>query len=296
MQLYRGDISSTADLISFNSFWNAFVGMWQVLSSENWVSRLGVPLPPLSLTGTCKRLIRCMRRSAWQQRCELFPLSHFRTSQMATGYHQKVISAIFLSAWLLFGNFVILQVRGTPRILSLHMLTCMPQMFIAVINENFEVAEEVKRRRQLEVYERLRAPMKLEKTWLQKINPYNFVRPAEVGGSNEAKDQLWKAHAVEENDGRVGTQAIHAGQEVSPASKLTCRATLIRHVRSPLGREHHDYQSMHSPRLVLSRYPSRMSLQQTYLLNRFQLDEPPWAAQQRSIQRIAACKLLLSHE
>ncbi|KOS15414.1 cch1-calcium channel (alpha subunit) [Malassezia pachydermatis] len=49
-------------------------------------------------------------------------------------WHQGVISAIFLVGWFIFANFILLQ------------------MFIAVINENFRVAEGDKYKRQMENY------------------------------------------------------------------------------------------------------------------------------------------------
>jgi len=67
VQLFRGDLTD-GDFINFGEVWNSFLGMYQVLSSENWVDVLygagmaGIPLG------------------------------------------QAVIAIIFVSAWMLFAN------------------------------------------------------------------------------------------------------------------------------------------------------------------------------------------------
>ena len=77
-QLLRGDIPTT-DLngnqyeISFRTVWNAFLGMYQILSSENW-------------TGI------------------LYPAQAFQLQ-----YDVAWISAAFLIAWLFVGNNVVLS-------------------------------------------------------------------------------------------------------------------------------------------------------------------------------------------
>ncbi|KAJ1021688.1 hypothetical protein NDA16_003824 [Ustilago loliicola] len=75
-------------------------------------------------------------------------------------YKQAVIAAIFLSGWFLFANFIVLQ------------------MFIAVINENFSVAEHEKRQQQLEQYLRRNEPppISLAARILNKLSPYRWLR------------------------------------------------------------------------------------------------------------------------
>lgn len=52
-------------------------------------------------------------------------------------------------------------------------------MFIAVINENFEVAEEVKRSHQTKLYFQTQEPDdKSRAPWVHRLNPYRWFKPA----------------------------------------------------------------------------------------------------------------------
>ncbi|WFD43180.1 calcium channel protein [Malassezia psittaci] len=76
-------------------------------------------------------------------------------------YHQSVISGIFLVGWFIFANFIVLQ------------------MFIAVINENFRVAEGDKYKQQMEQYLRRSEPQrksKLERL-MQVFSPFRQHQP-----------------------------------------------------------------------------------------------------------------------
>ncbi|CAE6501684.1 unnamed protein product [Rhizoctonia solani] len=73
-------------------------------------------------------------------------------------YQQAVIVALFMCGWFFFANFILLQ------------------MFIAVINENFDVAEERKREEQLAAYERKIQPRVARLEWMDKWNPYRFFK------------------------------------------------------------------------------------------------------------------------
>lgn len=72
---------------------------------------------------------------------------------------QVVLAAIFLCAWCFFGYFVLLN------------------LFIAVINENFAIAEEEKKARQLESFiNRTAVPgHNVTSTWLRRFDPYNYA-------------------------------------------------------------------------------------------------------------------------
>ncbi|ODO05658.1 hypothetical protein I350_04717 [Cryptococcus amylolentus CBS 6273] len=72
-------------------------------------------------------------------------------------YKQDVIAAIFLCGWFLFSNFIVLQ------------------MFIAVINENFAIAEEQKRKRQVEAFIRKAEAPSDHLTWIDRLNPYRLL-------------------------------------------------------------------------------------------------------------------------
>ncbi|OXH34034.1 high-affinity cell membrane calcium channel [Cryptococcus neoformans] len=72
-------------------------------------------------------------------------------------YKQNIIAAIFLCGWFLFSNFIVLQ------------------MFIAVINENFAIAEEQKRKQQIQAFiHRAEAPS-AHASWIDRLNPYRLM-------------------------------------------------------------------------------------------------------------------------
>jgi hypothetical protein len=51
-------------------------------------------------------------------------------------------------------------------------------MFIAVINENFSVAEEAKRSQQASLYFQTQEPDKTRAAWVHKLNPYRWFKPS----------------------------------------------------------------------------------------------------------------------
>ncbi|KAL5522184.1 CCH1 [Sanghuangporus sanghuang] len=71
---------------------------------------------------------------------------------------QTVLIAIFISLWFLFANFILLQ------------------LFIAVINENFDVAEELKRGKQATDYYATQQPVQATPAWLRRLNPYRWFK------------------------------------------------------------------------------------------------------------------------
>ena len=55
----------------------------------------------------------------------------------------------------------------------------MLQMFIAVINENFEIAEEAKRSQQASLYfQTTQGPDKTWPPWIHRLNPYRLFKPS----------------------------------------------------------------------------------------------------------------------
>ncbi|KAF8122971.1 Ion transport protein-domain-containing protein [Boletus edulis] len=90
IQLLQGNMPGTITM-NFGQLFNSFLAMYQILSSENWTTVL------------------------------------YNATDAELSFAQPIIVSTFLCCWLLFANFVVLQ------------------MFIAVINENFELAEEAKR-------------------------------------------------------------------------------------------------------------------------------------------------------
>ncbi|KDR66929.1 hypothetical protein GALMADRAFT_258813 [Galerina marginata CBS 339.88] len=120
-QFLRGDFGNNTTM-NFGEIFNSFLAMYQVFSSENWTSVLyGAAIAELPLG-------------------------------------QTILALIFISAWMLFANFIVLQ------------------MFIAVINENFEVAEEQKKSKQASDYYSQRKARHGSVTWLRRLNPYRWVK------------------------------------------------------------------------------------------------------------------------
>jgi len=58
------------------------------------------------------------------------------------------------------------------------LVVIMMQMFIAVINENFDVAEEAKKGRQASHYWASQRQEKAQVPWVKKLNPYRWFAPA----------------------------------------------------------------------------------------------------------------------
>lgn len=97
----------------------------------------------------------------------------FSATSNEVEYKQAVIAAIFLSGWFLFANFIVLQ------------------MFIAVINENFSVAEHEKRQQQLEQYLRRNEPPPLSFTarLLNRLSPYRWLKRRNAAHTGSADSE-----------------------------------------------------------------------------------------------------------
>ena len=103
IQLFRGefpqtDISTNVVRITFNDIYNSFIGMYQVLSSENWTTNM------------------------------------YNATQYDKKWGSGWIGAIFFILWFILANFIILN------------------MFIAVIQESFDVSEDQKRLQQVKAF------------------------------------------------------------------------------------------------------------------------------------------------
>ena len=103
VQIFRGqfpdtDVGGSQIRITFSDIYNGFIGMYQVLSSENWTILL------------------------------------YNSTQYELIWGQAWIGAIFFISWFILANFVVLN------------------MFIAVIQENFDVSEDEKRLQQVKAF------------------------------------------------------------------------------------------------------------------------------------------------
>ncbi|KAI6015330.1 Ion transport protein-domain-containing protein [Pisolithus orientalis] len=124
IQFLQGDMSGNTTM-NFGQLWNSFLAVYQVLSSENWTTVL------------------------------------YDATVVELPLGQAVIVATFISCWLLFANFIIMQ------------------MFIAVINENFSVAEEAKKEKQASNYWARHHRPQREAThsrWIRRLNPYQWFK------------------------------------------------------------------------------------------------------------------------
>ncbi|OJA17446.1 hypothetical protein AZE42_05939 [Rhizopogon vesiculosus] len=126
VELIRGDMTGQTAL-NFGQLWNSFLAVYQIFSSENWTVIL------------------------------------YNATDAEIPLGQAVIVAVFLSSWLVFANFIVMQ------------------MFIAVINENFSVAEETKKDKQASDYWAQHHPQQVtHNSWTRKLNPYRWLKPDPV--------------------------------------------------------------------------------------------------------------------
>ena len=131
VQIFRGefpgsDNASETIHIDFSNIYNAFIGMYQILSSENWTILL------------------------------------YNSTQFEFRWGQAWIGAAFFVLWFILANFIVLN------------------MFIAVIQENFDVSEDEKRLQQVKA----------------------FLQQKELGGSSQGTLSLSTIFKMGRNTGR----------------------------------------------------------------------------------------------
>ncbi|KAK7511325.1 calcium-channel protein CCH1 [Phyllosticta citriasiana] len=101
-QIFRGELPQENDgetiEVTFKTLFNAFLGMYQLLSSENWTTIL------------------------------------YNVTNFEVGHDTAWIGAAFLIMWYILANFIVLN------------------MFIAVIQEGFDVSEDEKRLQQVKAF------------------------------------------------------------------------------------------------------------------------------------------------
>ena len=103
VQIFRGefppfDSHGNTNRITFSDIYNSFIGMYQVLSSENWTKNM------------------------------------YNATQYQQRWGESWIGATFFVLWFILANFIVLN------------------MFIAVIQENFDVSEDEKRLQQVKAF------------------------------------------------------------------------------------------------------------------------------------------------
>lgn len=81
---------------------------------------------------------------------------------------QAWLSALFIAGWFLFANFILLQ------------------MFIAVINEGFAIAEEEKHKAQIRAFAKQNEPPEPSVSWISRLNPYRLFKKRWHGATVDA--------------------------------------------------------------------------------------------------------------
>lgn len=140
VQLLRGDMDS-GQMVNFGHLFNAFLGMWQIFTSENWTTLL------------------------------------YAAAIEAQPVQQSIVVILFITGWMLFANCTCSNPTAWA-FFTYALAVIMLQMFIAVINENFDVAEEAKKGRQASHYWASQRQEKTQVSWMKKLNPYRWFAPA----------------------------------------------------------------------------------------------------------------------
>ncbi len=123
VQIFRGQIPAEDDqgntnYVTFFTVYNSFLGMYQVLSSENWTSLM------------------------------------YNVTSYNVNYSSAWIGAAFFVLWFILANCKSEDVAATSLQYMLTRLTLVIvlNMFIAVIQENFDVTEDEKRLEQVKAF------------------------------------------------------------------------------------------------------------------------------------------------
>ena len=137
VQLLRGDVSQGVTM-NFGQLYTSFLAMYQVFSSENWTTIL------------------------------------YGVATAETKLQQTVIVVLFVTIWMVFANCE-LRISLPLPLYSFDWFSpvILLQMFIAVINENFDVAEEAKRGEQANhFWQKQQVKAAASSKWMRKLNPY----------------------------------------------------------------------------------------------------------------------------
>lgn len=140
VQLLRGDFKKD-DTTNFGELFNAFLAIWQVFSSEDWTSVL------------------------------------YGAASAELHLGQALVVIVFMASWMLFSNCKLFfaPIPLTNLLITLRVVIVL-QMFIAVINENFQVAEEAKKSEQASKFWATRNAREGKPTWMRVLNPYRWFK------------------------------------------------------------------------------------------------------------------------
>ncbi|PWN44200.1 hypothetical protein IE81DRAFT_340250 [Ceraceosorus guamensis] len=155
----------------------------------------------------------------WQiMTAEDWPDRLYSSLEAGSQYKQAVIVGIFLGGWMMFANFIVLS------------------LFVAVINENFSVAEGQKRAQQLEMYlQKLGEPRQaLPARLLDQFSPYRWLRERNQAKMSQGTGMSQGANAVDEEKRRRMT--LH--QVVNPSRIKRIMDTVKKVLRLDAPEEH----------------------------------------------------------
>ncbi|TKA67097.1 hypothetical protein B0A55_09622, partial [Friedmanniomyces simplex] len=185
-QLFRGELPEQDSqgnylYVNFSTIYNSFLGMYQILSSENWTTIL------------------------------------YNVTRFDVQYHTAWIGAAFFILWFILAYFVVLN------------------MFIAVIQENFDVSEDQKRLQQVRMFLQQRETQLGSSNSgtlsLSRIFKFGYAKrqdPLDFG--NAAVDMLLKDAVVKDflDDSEEGAAADGGGDPAAgpgPAPGIKSTAT-----------------------------------------------------------------------
>ncbi|KAE8134458.1 Ion transport protein-domain-containing protein [Aspergillus pseudotamarii] len=176
-QLFRGSIPEDEGVATnFNNIYNSFLGMYQILSSENWTEIL------------------------------------YNLTTYTYPYSTAWISATFVILWFIVANFIVLN------------------MFIAVIQESFDVSEDEKRLQQVRAFLKQKhlngssqGNLSLSKILRLGRNSDRYKEPLDYGPA--ALEMLLKDAVVQEFLDEQQAPAEHQRRESGPAETTVTEET-----------------------------------------------------------------------
>ncbi|PYH95928.1 calcium channel subunit Cch1 [Aspergillus ellipticus CBS 707.79] len=206
-QLFRGQLPQEDDdgdtiIVTFSDIYNSFLGMYQLLSSENWTTIL------------------------------------YDATTYTYSFNTAWISATFLVIWFIMANFIVVN------------------MFIAVIQESFDVSEDEKRLQQVKAFlEQKQVNMSSQGNLsLSKIlklgrDSDRYKDPLDHGPA--ALEMLLKDAVVheflDENEMSDNRQSVHIPLDASTTAETTqpgwFSRTWTRFASSIMGREENPFYS-----------------------------------------------------
>ena len=104
------------------------------------------------------------------------------------------------------------------------------QMFIAVINENFDIAEEYKKGKQTSHFYSQQKARYATATWLRRLNPYRWIKanPVTVKVDNLPSNLVLPMQKVLIQDKPLRSDAVRTATAVSPNLNLFFICSLIK--------------------------------------------------------------------